>query len=83
MRAFLGVPRNATTPGVMSEVDWLLPKYRTQVKMLRQYHLLVKKPNNRLTKKIFQWDKQLNSDSTIFSWSSSEVRMIFEACNLI
>ena len=77
MRAFLGVPRNATTPGVMSEVDWLLPKYRTQVKMLRQYHRLVK---SRL-KKIFQWDKELNSDSTIFSWSS-EVKMIFDEWNL-
>ena len=27
IRAFIGVPKNATKPGVLSEVDWLLPTF--------------------------------------------------------
>ena len=82
IRAFIGVPRNACSLGVMSEVDWLLPEFRTKMKMLRQYHRIVKMSNNRLTKKVFLWDKQLNETNVVFSWTN-EVKAIFESCNLL
>ena len=82
IRAFIGVPRNACNYGVMSEVDWLLPEYRTKLKMLRQYHRMLKMSNDRLTKKVFLWDKQLNDNNVISSWTS-EVKSVFESCNMI
>ena len=36
IRAYLGLPKNSCNVGRHSEVDWLLPKYRTQVKIVRQ-----------------------------------------------
>ena len=63
----------------MSEVDWLLLHYRTQMKMIRQFHRLVKMPDSRLTKKIFLWDRHLNETGEIFSWSS-EIKTILDSC---
>ena len=52
IRAYIGVPKNATKAGVLSEVDWTLPIFRTQVRMVRYYHRLLKMPPNRLCKQI-------------------------------
>jgi hypothetical protein len=71
IRAFIGVPKNATKPAVLSEVDWMLPKFRTQVRMVRFYHRLIKMPNNRLCKAVFNWDKSQNGQT----WTS-EVKSI-------
>ena len=38
IRAFLGLPKNSCSIGVLSEVDWLLPEYRTRLRMVRQYN---------------------------------------------
>ena len=37
---------------------------------------------NRLMRKIFNWDRQLNESNTISSWSN-EVKSIFSECNMI
>ena len=50
IRAYIGVPKNATKAGVLSEVNWLLPGFRTKIKMVRYYHRLVKMENTRMTK---------------------------------
>ena len=72
IRAYIGVPKNATKAGVLSEVDWTLPIFRTQVRMVRYYHRLLKMPPNRLCKQIYNWDKSLN----IQNWTN-EVKNIF------
>ena len=72
IRAFIGVPKNATKPGILSEVDWMLPKFRTQIRMIRYYNRILKMPERRLCKKLFNWDKCLNLDN----WSN-EVKSIF------
>ena len=72
IRAFIGVPKNATKPGILSEVDWLLPKFRTKIRMIRYYNRVVKMPESRLCKKVLSWDKNLNLDN----WSN-EVKQIF------
>ena len=75
-RSFLGV--NKTTPivGVISEINLLLPQYRTQLKMVRQYHRVLKCSENIVSKKVFFWDKKLNRENRVKSWYS-EVRTIF------
>ena len=82
VRAFLGLPRNSSSVGVLSEVDWLLPEYRTQVRMVRQYSRILRMDDNRLTKKVMLWDRYLNDRNEIQSWSG-EVKSIFERSGLL
>ena len=51
IRAFLGLPKNSCNVGVLSEVDWLLPEYRTRIRMIRQYSRILSMSDSRLTKK--------------------------------
>jgi hypothetical protein len=81
IRAYLGLPKNSCSVGVLSEVDWLLPEYRTQLKMIRQYSRILNMDNSRLTKQVYLWDRSLNDSNTISSWSS-EVKHVFYSCNL-
>ena len=75
-RSFLGV--NKTTPiiGIISEFNLLLPQYRSQLKMVRQYHRVLKLSENNMSRKIFLWDKKVNNNNQVQSWYS-EVRTIF------
>ena len=75
IRAFIGVPKNATKAGVLSEVDWMLPKFRTQIRMIRYYNRILKMPEHRLCKKIFKWDNCLDLNN----WSN-EVKLILYQC---
>ena len=67
--------------GVLSEVDWLLPEYRTCLRMVRQYNRILKMDNGRLTKKVYLWDRSLNDENIISSWSN-EVKATFYSCGL-
>ena len=68
IRAYLGVPKNSCNVGVLSEVDWLLPEYRTRIRMIRQYSRMLNMEDSRLTKRIMLWDRRLNSSGTVSSW---------------
>ena len=46
IRTFLGLPKNSCSSGV----TMLIPKFRTQISMIRQYHRVMKMSDNRLTK---------------------------------
>ena len=81
IRAFLGLPKNVTSCAALSEVDWLLPKYRGQIRMVRLYHRILKMEDCRLTKKVFLWDRKLNDANVINSWSS-EIKSIFYSSGL-
>ena len=81
IRAYLGLPKNSCRVGVLSEVDWLLPEYRTRLKMIRQYNRILKMDEGRLTKKVYNWDRLLNNANVVSSWSS-EIKSIFYLCNL-
>ena len=69
IRAFLGVPKTAPIAGIRSEINWLEPRSRTQLKMIRMYHRLVSMPNNLLTKKVFLWDLNLSESSNFSTWT--------------
>ena len=75
------MPKNACNVGVLSEVDLLLPEYRTRVQMIRQYHRMVCMDDSRLTKRVYLWDKALNDREIVSTWSS-EIKNIFQDCNL-
>ena len=81
IRAFLGVSKNAASAGVLSEVNWLLPKMRTRIIMTRQYHRLLNMDCTRLPKKVFKWDQRLNNENRISTWSN-EIKEIFHESNL-
>ena len=80
-RSYLGVPKNSPIPGIISEFNQLLPQYKGQIKMIRQYHRLLKSSTNNVSKKVFEWDKNLNEQNNMNSWYN-EVKSIFENCNL-
>ena len=80
-RAYLGLPKNVTSFGLISEVDWMLPQAQMQIKMIRRFGRLLKTPNNRLMKRIYIWDKYLNESEQISSWSG-EIKSILYANNL-
>ena len=82
IRAFIGLPKNSCSVGVLKELDWLLPQYRTRVRMVRLFNRILKMADNRLTRKVFLWDKQLNDSNQISSWSS-EIKSIFSDCNML
>ena len=67
IRAYLGLPKNSCSVGVMSEVDWLLPEYRTKIKMIRQYSRMLNMDEGRLTKKVYLWDRTLNNQNVVSS----------------
>ena len=79
-RAFLGVPKNATKSAIISEIDWLIPKYRTRIRMIRQLHRMLLMKNDRLTKKVFLWDKKLNNSGAVNTWYN-EIKQICNDCS--
>ena len=81
LRAYLGIPKRTPIPGILSEMNWLDPRSRTQIRMIRQYKRLSKLPDSRLTKQVFLWDHQLNESGTLKTWTH-EVKEILYRNNL-
>ena len=80
-RCFLGLPKHATSAGVLAEINWPEPVYRAQVRMVRQYFRIVKMGNSRLTKKVHLWDKNFSEQHNVQTWSS-EIQDILLTHNL-
>ena len=74
-RAFLGLPKNVASFGLVSELDWLLPHFQSQVKMIQHFSRIMCTPSNRLMYRIYAWDRNLNESQKINTWSS-EVKSI-------
>ena len=80
-RCYLGLPKHATSAGVLAEISWPEPVYRAQIRMIRQYFRILKMDSNRLTKQIYLWDKSFFETLNVQTWSS-EVRDILLNHNL-
>ena len=80
-KTFLGLNKHAAVPGFRSEMGWMEPRSRSQVKMIRMLHRLISMPDNRITKKVFLWDKSLSENPTFQTWSG-EVKSILARNNL-
>ena len=78
-RAFLGLPKNVASFGLISELVWLMPHYKSHIRMIRHFGRIMKMPNNRLMKKVYIWDKYLNESKQILSWSSEVKSVLFDS----
>ena len=79
VRYFLGVHRFTPLLAISGDMGWTLSLHRRWVNMLRLWNRLVSMDNNRLTKKIFLYDLNLNRNN---SWCS-EIRTIFDKIGLL
>ena len=77
-RAFLGLPKNVTSFGLVSEVDWLLPHLQTQTKMIQHFGRIMRTSSNRLMYRVFVWDCKLNETEQIKTWSSEVKTILYE-----
>ena len=80
-RAFLGVAKNVTSCGLISELDWLLPQHETRLKMIQHFSRIMNTPTNQLMFKVYRWDRYLNYSKGLINWTS-EVKSIFQENNL-
>ena len=80
-RSFLGLPKNATSVGVLAEINWLEPVFRAQIRMVRQFCRVFNMENSRLTKKIISWDKLISEQFGFQTWYK-EIKNIFETHNM-
>ena len=79
-RAFLGLPKNTATFGLISELNWLLPHFSAQVKIVQHFGRVLGISDTRMIKKVYTWDYRLNSMEKIKTWSS-EVWAILRESN--
>ena len=77
IRMFLGVHRFAPISAITGDMGWVPSKIRRFVNMFRFWNRLIKMNDNRLTKKIFQWDKSFSHTN----WSF-EISELFNAVSL-
>ena len=82
IRAYLGVGHSANLCGLRSEMGWLEPRSRTQVKMFRYFLKLRKMPDDRLTKQIFIYDQYFMQQNPNLQCWSSEIKQICLRNNL-
>ena len=62
-------------------MNWLEPKSRTQLNMVRHYHRILKMDDSRLTKKILKYDLVFGQNGARDCWST-EVKFILNRNNL-
>ena len=80
-RAFLGLSKNATMYGLISELDWLMPQHETRIKMIQYYSRIMNTSSNRLSYQVYKWDRYLHQSLKMKNWTS-EIKAIFTENNL-
>ena len=73
MRFYLGVHKLSPNLALTGDMGWLSPKLSRYVTRIRLWNRLLKMNENRLTRKIFEWDYGLCKNN----WSS-EMKKMFE-----
>ena len=79
-RAFLGLPKNLASFGLVSELDWLLPHFQTRVKMIQHYGRIMRMrtSGDRIMYRVFMWDRHLNESEQIKTWSHEIKSILYE-----
>ena len=80
-RAFLGLPKNVASFGLLSELDWVLPHHQSRIKMILYFSRIMNTPSNRLLYKVYIWDRKLNEINGINTWST-EIKSILDENSL-
>ena len=73
MRTYMGVNRYAPKLAVAGDMGWIPGTIRRKIQTLRYWNRLINLPNDRLTKRVFLYDYNTNSEA---SWCS-HIRQIF------
>jgi hypothetical protein len=77
MRTFLGVHKFASVPAMFGDMGWSDPISRRKLEMIRFWLRINDMNDDRLTKKVYKWDKVIVHNS----WSN-DVKNILCDCNL-
>ena len=83
IRSYLGVGNSANLCGLRSEMGWMEPRSRSQIRMFRYFLKLKKMPDDRLTKKIFIYDQYFMQQNPNLQCWSSEIKQIIIRNNLV
>ena len=75
-RAFLGLPKNVTSFGLVSELDWLLPHFQSRLRMIQHFGRIMRTPRHRLIYRVFMWDRHLSE--SVNTWSSEIKCILYE-----
>ena len=77
-RAFLGLPKNVTSFGLVSELNWLMPHLQSRLKMIQHFGRIMRTPRHRLMYRVFMWDRQLNETQQVNTWCSEIKSILYE-----
>ena len=83
IRSYLGVGHSANLCGLRSEMGWMEPRSRSQIRMFRYFLKLKKMPDDRLTKKMFIYDQYFMQQNQNLQCWSSEIKQIIIRNNLV
>lgn len=78
LRYILGIHQFTPLLAVQGESGWLSGNCRHKMNMLRLWNRLIYMENERITKRVFLWDREQNNSS---NWSS-QVKNIMESLNI-
>ena len=82
IRSYIGVGHSAPLCAIRSEMAWMEPRSRTQIRMLRFYFRMKQMCNNRLTKQIFLYDQHISQTNPDLCTWSNEITQILIRNNL-
>ena len=68
IRFYCGVPRTCPLVGIYGDTGWVPGVVRRDLETIRVYNCIVKSELNRLPRKIFAWDKELDAPN---GWSNN------------
>ena len=83
IRAYPGVGHSAPRLALRSEIAWLEPRSRTQVKILSLYYFLKDMDNNRPARKRLLYDQSLSNCNPSLSTWSNKIKPIISRNNLL
>ena len=77
-RAFLGLPKNVASFGLVSELNWLMPHLQSRLKMIQHFGRIMRTPRHRLMYRVFMWDRQLNANQQVNTWCSEIKSILYD-----
>ena len=81
MRTVLGVGKCTPIPALYGDLQWISPHIRHQLSVVRYWCRLIRMPQSRLPRRVFEWDYRLASRGRR-SWNR-EVRGILAKCGIV
>ena len=77
-RAFLGLPKNVASFGLVSELNWLMPHLQSRLKMIQHFGRIMRTPRHRLMYRVFMRDRKLNETQQVNTWCSEIKSILYD-----